>query len=790
MQTFRGYIDPLTTDLKKEKTNLSRKAQNYLLYNIGKHDENANVVVHKLDNSGYVVIDCDDKYTFDYVESVINDYDFKPNGPNRTPSISNVFRNDEGENKYKHHYWFSTDNKQMQKLLGVNGTKLDILGKDLVFEVIGHEHREKCYDIDFFHGLFSRILRIKNTDPNYQAPQIKQEKPAAVAVAAAAVEIAVEEPSVSLEAQKAWIDKNTKISDARTYKTWSETMFKIRNKYGNSNVGREMAHHFSKKNKEKYNQQNVDIFWHNIKTEKIDKCVFGLGVDERAAMLNELFLNYQTEMIDTHMKQKKEKKKEIAGPCNSELEKFEPAYAKIKEVFEKTHFLNLATSCFVQEVCDEDERKLILRNSSEMGVSFRHLRIHYYSIDEDGNKVERETYFINHWVNDEHIRKYAKMDTYPIMEECPEDVYNLWTPFRITKTPMPEETEEIKKGVAFLRNHLSIMCNHEVDTIAEFEKWVAHLIQFPQHKSWMPIFQSDEGAGKGSFCLLMRALLGKTKVFITSSPDEYVWGKFNNLMETAFLVFMDEINRFMTGTGLDKIKNVVTEDTIQIQHKGKGAYTMFSNHRFVSFTNAWDGGMPVNKKARRVLMCKMSNEKIGNMEYFNKFYELLKNDEILRAFYEYYATLKDIPVKLPPPIQTEFQKEMAELTVDVPTLWLRDFIGDAKRNKKTLLQNKETSTMYKIINKETKTEFINGKFETTEIANCGDYVIELFGKTTFEKIMKWAKENGYEKYETTPTKISIFLQNKKWSGLTKGKKLENGNTMYFYVDILAEMLEL
>jgi hypothetical protein len=355
---------------------------------------------------------------------------------------------------------------------------------------------------------------------------------------------------------------------------------------------------------------------------------------------------------------------------------------------------------------------------------------------------------------------------------------------------MPEETEEIKTGVAFLRNHLSIMCNHEPATLQEFEKWVAHIIQFPQHKSYMPIFQSDEGAGKGSFCELMRALLGSSKVILTSSPDEYVWGRFNNLMETAFLVFMDEINRFMTGSGLDKIKNVVTEPTIQIQHKGKGAYTMYSNHRFASLTNAWDGGMPVNKKARRFLMCKMSNEKIGNMEYFNKFYELLKNDEILRAFYEYYATLKDIPVKLPPPIQTEFQKEMAELTVDVPTLWLRDFIGDAKRNKKTFLQNKETSNMYKIINKQKKTEFINGKFETTEIADIGDYVVELFGKTTFEKIMKWAKENGYEKYETTPTKISIFLQNKKWSGLTKGKKLENGNTMYFYVDILAEMLEL
>lgn len=470
---------------------------------------------------------------------------------------------------------------------------------------------------------------------------------------------------------------------------------------------------------------------------------------------------------------------------------FSDAYDAIKKEFEKEHFKCLATSCFVQEVVNiQDERNLILRNKSELMVAFSHLRVHYQMKDRHGNVLERETRFIEEWINDEHIRRYDRMDNYPNMEACPENVYNIWIPFRISTVPMPEETEEIKKGVAFLRNHLSIMCNHEEATLQEFENWIAQMIQHPEKKSYMPIFQSDEGAGKGSFAELMRAMLGKSKVFMTSSPDEYVWGRFNNLMETAFLVFMDEINRFMTGSGLDKIKNVVSEPTIQIQHKGKGAYTMNSTHRFAALTNAWDGGLPVNKKSRRFLMCSMSNEKIGDMDYFNKFYKFLEDDQVLRALYEHFATKKNVPKKLPPPIQTEFQKEMSELTVDVPTLWLRDFIGDAKRNKSTLLQMKETSQMYKIINKETKTEFTNGAFVKTEIADSGDYVIELFGKQTFEKIIEWAKKNGYEKYETTPTKIIIYLLRKKWSGLTKGRVTSTGNTIYLFVDALAEMFEL
>lgn len=810
MKSFRGFFNTAAADLKKEKQNLSRKAQNYLLHNIGNHDENANVIVHKLDDSKCVVIDTDDKYANDYVENLIEKFGIKMN---RTPSLQNIYDNETKENKYRFHYWFQTDNA-IEKMLGVNKTNLDILTKELCFEAIGYEHAEEMPKLADTPEFFPSVLRIPNPNqtigngmgamvnyvfesaplPEIVAPgqrrfQLVESQSETTELPQS--ETAEPEPSHIAE-QKAWIDKNTKAQEARTYKTWSEVLFKIHNKYGNNNIGRALAHHFSKKDKDGYDTINVDYFWNHIKTDKIKNCVFGLTEEQREAMRNALFESFKTDLIDmTKKNEKKQKEEEKKTKNSSNQNSFEIKYNAVKTDFEKTHFLNVATSCYVQEYDYGDERKLILRNKTELTVAFQHLKVHFVEWNtKTGNYDTSMTAFIGHWVEDENIRKYKRMDTFPCMKDCPEDVYNLWTPFRISKIPMPKETEEIKTGVAFLRNHLSIMCNHEASTLAEFEKWVAHIIQFPQHKSYMPIFQSDEGAGKGSFCELMRALLGSSKVILTSSPDEYVWGRFNNLMETAFLVFMDEINRFMTGSGLDKIKNVVTEPTIQIQHKGKGAYTMYSNHRFASLTNAWDGGMPVNKKARRFLMCKMSNEKVGNMDYFNKFYELLKNDEILRAFYEYYAKLKNIPVKLPPPIQTEFQKEMAELTVDVPTLWLRDFIGDAKRNKKTFLQNKETSNMYKIINKKTKTEFINGAFETTEIADSGDYVVELFGKTTFEKIMKWAKENGYEKYETTPTKIAIFLQNKKWSGLTKGKHLENGRTMYFYVDILAEMLEL
>ena len=88
-------------------------------------------------------------------------------------------------------------------------------------------------------------------------------------------------------------------------------------------------------------------------------------------------------------------------------------------------------------------------------------------------------------------------------------MFNIWNPFAMERfypirAYTPEEDFEIKAGVETLRNHLSIMCDHNKEDLLEFEKWIAQMIQFPDTKSFMPIFQSGEGSGKGSFVQLMR----------------------------------------------------------------------------------------------------------------------------------------------------------------------------------------------------------------------------------------------------------------------------------------------
>ena len=760
--TFRGFLNARKTEMKKAKGELSQKAQMYFKDTTRPHASCQNVLVYKLDDTGLVCFDTDDKSSNDYVREVMTKYNIPTN---RNRSVSNVFNPEEGDNAHKFHYWFRTE-KKLEKRIQINGTKLDLLTKEIVFEPI-------------VEGQFEVQYAPMLTDEIYNEIMLFGKKTEVIPAACAALSCAdepVDEPveateAVDVDEARAFIDANTTAKEAKGYATWSKVMFKIANKYGKTTQGLEMAIYFSQKDKKQFKLEDVKLFWEKIELSNVSHCVFGLSEVEMR-LRKEQAKQALKDAIEQDKKEKKEAKARLEQEQKEQKEQttsssYKDAFEKMKAEFEKDNFKVIENSCYIQETYDQDnKRKLIHRKKTDLFVAFSHLHLKYVCW-EDNKRVEKEIPFTPLWADCENIRKYDRMDCFPDMARCPPNCFNLWTPFEMERyngTPLVDN-EEVREGVAFLRRHLSIMCDHQPDTLLEFEKWIAQMIQFPEVKSHMPIFQSGEGSGKGSFVQLMTKILGSSKVRLTASPEEYVWGRFNNMMETAFLVFFDEISKQMTGKDLEKIKNIITEPEITIQHKGFDGFPMKSFHRFGGLTNAWDGGMTISKGSRRFLMCKMSDEKKGVMEYWTTFYTLLENTDVLRGFYTHYKTMQ-VERKLAPPKMTEFALELSKLSIDVPTLWVKDMVADAKLNKSTYLTNNKNE--FKIVNDE--------------------YVIELTGKRSCEMLMEWCKDNGYAKYEITPIKLGVFLKTKKWAGLIKGRELNYGDTRYYRVDTLAEEL--
>lgn len=780
--TYKGFLNAKKLGLKAAKAELSAKAQSYFKDTTRPHASCQNVLVYRLDNTGVVCFDADDKSSNDFLIEIMEKYNITNN---RTKSVSNFFNPDEGENAHKFHYWFKTD-KKIDKKLGINGTKLDLLTKEIVFDPIveGQEfmiENAPSLPTDLYNevmrfGAKSQIIPATAVALSCAEPE-DQDQDEDEHVQETVVE------SVDADEDKTFIDENTTVKEAKSYATWSKVMFKIANKYGKTAQGLQMATYFSQKDKKNFKAEDVKLFWEKIDLSKVAYCVFGLSEIEmrlqKEAGKKALFDAIEQAKAEQKKAKVEQKEAKLKGEQQEkiaqtkEIQKktlldFNGAFEKMQIEFEKENFKVIQNSCFVQETFDEENnRKLIQRNTSELTVAFSHLIIKYKAWEDD-KQVDKSVPFIPLWIKCENIRRYDRMDCFPDISKCPANCFNIWTPFemeRYASVPLVD-TAEVRENVAFLRNHLSIMCDHQPDTLVEFEKWIAQMIQFPDTKTHMPIFQSDEGSGKGSFVQLMSKILGNSKVVLTADPEEHVWGRFNNMMETTFLVFFDEISKQMTGSGLDKIKNLITEPTISIQHKGKGVYRMKSFHRFAGLTNAWDGGMTINKGSRRFLMCKMSDEMKGNMEYWARFYSLLENLDVLRAFYNHYKTM-EVTRTLPPPKMTEFALELQKLSIDVPTLWVKDLVADAKVNKPTYLANNKNE--YKIVNDE--------------------FVIELSGKSACSRLMEWCKDNGYSRYETTPIKLGVFLKTKKWAGLIKGRSTNICETRYYRVETLLEELE-
>lgn len=81
----------------------------------------------------------------------------------------------------------------------------------------------------------------------------------------------------------------------------------------------------------------------------------------RGNQLYQLFESYNQEMIQqTKLYKKKHEEEEKENKKSNNQNSFEIKYNEIKEIFEKEHFKCISTSCFVQEVTYDEERKLIL----------------------------------------------------------------------------------------------------------------------------------------------------------------------------------------------------------------------------------------------------------------------------------------------------------------------------------------------------------------------------------------------------------------------------------------------
>ena len=118
--------------------------------------------------------------------------------------------------------------------------------------------------------------------------------------------------------------------------------------------------------------------------------------------------------------------------------------------------------------------------------------------------------FIPKWTSHTHAIRYKDdVDIYPNPAKCPDNIFNMWVPFAMEG--MTGEYVKKEKELQIILNHIKVLCNHEEGVYDYFIKWIAQMIQYPEVKTIMPTFISEEGSGKGTLFRLFEKCLEKKK---------------------------------------------------------------------------------------------------------------------------------------------------------------------------------------------------------------------------------------------------------------------------------------
>lgn len=347
--------------------------------------------------------------------------------------------------------------------------------------------------------------------------------------------------------------------------------------------------------------------------------------------------------------------------------------------FEKTHCKIVNKSVYINTVKGVHR----IMTPDKLRSAYAHMSC---GKDNFGNPI----CFIDKWIHcNDKIRRYDDMEIFPNMALCPSNIFNLWTPF--TYDLLEGEYEKDPEGLEFFLNHFKILSNHEEAVYEYFVKWTARMIQYPELKSTAPMFIGKEGGGKGSYFDTLRVLMGSDKIMQTQKPDQHVWGNFNGGLANAFLVNIDEISKKQTLESEGIIKGLITEPTIRINEKGKESYEIKSYHKFI-FTSNDPNPIETKKGDRRKVIINASNEKIGDVEYFEKFHNYISCENTMRTLWDYLKELPDV-LKIERPLTT-YQKNMQEASRSKEDLFLEDFVITNEEQEEIKIGNDELYNLF------------------------------------------------------------------------------------------------
>ena len=269
--------------------------------------------------------------------------------------------------------------------------------------------------------------------------------------------------------------------------------------------------------------------------------------------------------------------------------------------------------------------------------------------------------FLKEWFADPSKRSYEEIEYACVKEEDRRaDTYYAFPTLRYKTIASTSTDEEKNANIAYFQEYISLLVegnpaftNEQEDEEQKVREkwakwmtfWIADILLNPDNKGKQPIaiiLWAKQGSGKTSLRVLMERLLGKKCVHHTENPTKNgdILHEFNSTLKYKLFLEFEEINMRTHSESVGAIKQLITNHTHTITHKGQDSVDVKASERAIFTTNISNSAC-IEKGDRRYVAFAMSNKRVGDTEYWKGFYAKLEDNNFLKDIADYLCSFKD-----------------------------------------------------------------------------------------------------------------------------------------------------
>jgi hypothetical protein len=262
------------------------------------------------------------------------------------------------------------------------------------------------------------------------------------------------------------------------------------------------------------------------------------------------------------------------------------------------------------------------------------------------------------WLGHDDRRQYLGGVVFDPTGKAPDDCWNLWSGFAV---------EPAAGDWSVMKQHIEqVLCCGNTEHSQYLLNWLARMYQRPNEAGEVAVvLRGLKGSGKGMLCNWNVRAWGQHGLRIGRAA--HLTGNFNDHLRDCVMLFADEA--FFAGNKEHEgvLKGLITDPTIAVEGKYKAVVSVWNMlHIMMASNNDWV--VPASHDERRYFVLDVSDNRIGDRQYFKELDEQMTNGGLAAMIHELLnRDISDFEVRDIP--QTEALAEQKTLSLDSLDKW-------------------------------------------------------------------------------------------------------------------------